>query len=152
MPQYVMPIEDRSVWDTLSSFEQGYIECALFCGVERKEGDPLADVDKRYDAAFDEITAETFAEMRADCRKFIGMACNLLLQAHTKVENGIAYDAARAGNDFWYTRNGHGVGFWDRVCLTKDCDLGDRLTAIAKQFGEYSLFTADDGTVYGVRG
>lgn len=153
MPQYIMPIDDRTVWDTLSPFEQGYIECALFCGVERKEGDPLADVDKRYDAAFDDIAPETLAKMRADCRRFIteAHAGPLLVEAYKRTVDGIAYDAQRAGNDFWYTRNGHGVGFWDRSGLDRD-GLGNKLTEIAQKFGEYSLFTADDGTVYGVRG
>src|SRR5688572_868278 len=143
MPQYIMPIEDRAVWDTLSPFEQGYIECALFCGVERKEGDPLADSDKRDDAAFDDITPETLAKMLADCAKFINMAGALLAEATTKVERGIAYDQTYAGHDFWYTRNGHGVGFWDRECLTKGTDLGARLTNIAKLFGQYDLMTGD---------
>lgn len=149
MPQYVMPITDRTVWDTLSPFEQGYVECALFCGVERKEGDPLADSDKRYDAAFDDIASGTLADMRRDCAEFVDKAGALLIEANTKVERGNAYDQTYAGHDFWYTRNGHGVGFWDRECLTKGTDLGERLSNIAREFGEYNLFTADDDSVYG---
>lgn len=151
MPQYVMPLTDHDAWNALSPFEKGYVECALFCGVERKEGDPLADSDKRYDAAFDEIDADTLAKMRKDCARFQRDARVLLADAYNRSDKYGPYDEVRAGHDFWYTRNGHGVGFWDRCCLNAS-GLGDRLSGVAKTFGEYSLFTADDDTVFGMEG
>jgi hypothetical protein len=52
--------------------------------------------------------------------------------------------AARAGHDFWLTRNGHGAGFWDRGLG----DLGERLSKAAKVYGEVYLYPGDDGKVY----
>ena len=47
-------------------------------------------------------------------------------------------------HDFWLTRNGHGVGFWDRG-LGK---LGDLLTDAAKTYGSADLYIGDDGLIY----
>jgi hypothetical protein len=33
------------------------------------------------------------------------------------------YDPEQAGCDYWFTRNGHGVGFWDRDALDDQKDL-----------------------------
>ena len=48
-------------------------------------------------------------------------------------------------HDFWYTRNGHGTGFWD-------CDyeegVGKVLTDIAKSFREVYTFEGDDHLLY----
>lgn len=43
------------------------------------------------------------------------------------------------GHDFWMTRNGHGVGFWDRGLG----DEGDALSEIAREFGEAHVWFAD---------
>lgn len=48
------------------------------------------------------------------------------------------------GHDLLLTRNGHGVGFWDRG-LGKP---GDELTEICKEFGEKDAYVGDDGLVY----
>ena len=50
-----------------------------------------------------------------------------------------------AGHDFALTRNGHGVGFWDRGLGA----VGDALADVAKLHGEqYLLQDTDDGTFY----
>ncbi len=52
--------------------------------------------------------------------------------------------AAMVGYDFYMTRNGHGVGFWDRGLG----ETGDWLTAMCKPFGEASVYVGDDGNLY----
>ena len=54
-----------------------------------------------------------------------------------------AYDESRAGNDYWYTRNGHGTGFWDRGLG----ELGDKLAA-ACRYREVNMVRGDDGLIY----
>lgn len=49
-------------------------------------------------------------------------------------------DAGQFAHDFWLTRNGHGAGFWDRGLG----DLGDKLTKLAKTFGECNLWVNDE--------
>jgi hypothetical protein len=45
-----------------------------------------------------------------------------------------SYPAENAGHDLWYTRNGHGVGFWEADHCSKE--EGERLTAAAHKLGE----------------
>jgi hypothetical protein len=64
---------------------------------------------------------------------------------------GIVIDALsleqqeQAGRDLWFTRQGHGTGFWDRdedtYAISEHCPLGgelirDRLDMIARGMGE----------------
>lgn len=51
------------------------------------------------------------------------------------------------GHDLWLTRNGHGVGFWDRNMGR----VGERLTALCghgKAFGPVDAYVGDDELVY----
>ena len=54
------------------------------------------------------------------------------------------YDMRRAGHDFWFTRNGHGVGYWDRELG----DVGDALDKAAKKAGGRDAYAGDDGKLY----
>ncbi|MEK6828593.1 MAG: hypothetical protein AABY15_00565 [Nanoarchaeota archaeon] len=53
-------------------------------------------------------------------------------------------DPAQVGHDLWLTRNGHGAGFWDRGLG----EVGDQLTAIAKEMGTKTLYRGDDGQIH----
>lgn len=79
----------------------------------------------------------------ADCAKF--QADNAALLARAKYPQKDSTDMARAGNDFWMTRNRHGAGFWDGGLPD---DLGNALTKAAKTYGEMSLYIGDDGKIY----
>lgn len=51
---------------------------------------------------------------------------------------------AMVGHDFYMTRNGHGVGFWDR-------GLGERghwLSKMSESYGDQCAYIGDDGLVY----
>ena len=49
-----------------------------------------------------DLTDATIRQAVDDCRKFYN------------VYHEVIPDAVKAGHDFWFTRCGHGVGFWDR--------------------------------------
>ena len=51
------------------------------------------------------------------------------------------YDWAQVGHDLWFTRNGHGTGFWDRDLG----DLGEALSDIARDMGETYAYINDSG-------
>ena len=53
-------------------------------------------------------------------------------------------DAEQAGHDFLLTRDGHGVGFWDRGLG----EVGDRLTRACGSYGASDAYVGDDGKVY----
>lgn len=111
----------------LDSFTQGYIMAALFSSTD-EFGEPL---DGAY--TVNDLAPGTLERMREDCRKF--QAAN---------EPYIREDLERAGIDFWFTRNGHGAGFWDGDWP----QTGALLTDQAHAFGQTHLFVGDNGLIY----
>lgn len=108
-------------------FFRAYVICALWSSIG-DNGEPL---DNRFTA--EDISAETYAEMRADCADFLMWTKQLLGE----------WSATEAGHDFWLTRNGHGTGFWDRGKAN-----GDALTELSEIYGQYDLYIGDDGLIY----
>jgi len=111
----------------LDSFTRAYIKAALWSSVDDK-GLPM---DDSYD--LDDISPETLGAMIEDCRVFQEANADDL------------QDPEQDGHDFWLTRNGHGVGFWDRGYGER----GQRLTAACRPYGEVDLYIGDDGKVHG---
>lgn len=107
----------------MNDFLHGYLDAIDF----------TADSDIR-DA---ELAPEAKARAETDCDAFRDQAGDLLADA----------DSHDAGADFWFTRNGHGTGFWDREDAYGK-DNAARLTDIAHQFGEIEPYLGDDGLVY----
>ena len=106
------------------------------------DGSPLDDTHGP-----DDISPTCLASMRETCTDFIaGNAADLSGYAD-RMKNTEWSPSARAGHDFWLTRNGHGAGFWDRGLGA----LGDRLTAAAEVYSSVDLYVGDDGLVYGDR-
>lgn len=112
----------------MNQFELQYITTALWSSVD-DDGTPL---DYNYD--IDDLAPETKKQMIEDCREFVAKS------------NGLFGDqVVAAAHDFWLTRNGHGVGFWDgdweksiAISLVKLCD----------EFGEVHLYVGDDNKIY----
>lgn len=127
----------------IDDFQRGYFTCALWASLD-EEGDPLDDW-----ASFEDIDADTFAQMKADCEDFISLARHDLEVYHVGLPER---PADHAGHDFWLTRNGHGAGFWDRY-YGRDDELVatlSRLTDKSQAYGGFDLYVGDDGKVYGV--
>lgn len=53
----------------------------------------------------------------------------------------------QVGHDFLLTRNGAGVGFWDRQELY-DGGLGEALSESSRSFGTADFYIGDDGKIY----
>lgn len=121
--------EGSATFSTLTEFQQGYVEAMFF----------TADEELR-DVTFADLSDEALAKVRGDCARFVTAARDLLNEAYSDT-----YDIMQAGRDFWFNRNGHGVGFWDRD-LPKP--LGDKLSKVAHASGECSLYMGDDGKLY----
>lgn len=112
----------------LDPFTHAYIECALWSSIDDNDH-PL---DKNHTA--DDLAPEARASIIADCAAF-----------QADHEDDIADDPARAGHDFWLTRNGHGAGFWDGDWPDA---VGRRLTKAAEDLGKVDLYVGDDGQVH----
>ena len=116
----------------MDAFCTAYVEAALWSSTDNSNeqgGDPL---DQNY--SVEDISPETMKQMHADCASF-----------QEKAWDDISDDVEGAGHDFWLTRNGHGAGFWDGDWPE---EIGERLTALSKEYGEVDLYVGDDGKVH----
>lgn len=145
----------RLSWDDLDAFTQGYIECIFFtegspafmahewesdeCKEAQEQG--TADGTIPGDVGFASLSPRALASCIKDCADFQRENAALLAQAYGHgfparvIGDGTLpdshrpaweYDEAAAGRDFLYTRNGHGVGFWDRDLGKVGDDLADK--------------------------
>ena len=116
----------EKIIDTVSL---AYIEAAAFT-------DFGADSDIPSDADF---APEAVTAARQACADFLRDNEPLALQY---VNAGKTWDAF--GHDLWFTRNRHGVGFWDRGLG----DIGEALTEAAHKTGETWTYQGDECLVY----
>lgn len=144
-------------WDDLDSFTQGYIEALFFTSEEQlcEESDGarhmpdvavnLATMESHFvggdSFGFADLAPSALADIIADCEAFQRDHAALLQLAYAR-----DYDAEQAGRDYWFTRNGHGVGFWDRDALEQG-DLGKRLSAACRR-DKIDAYLGDNGKVY----
>jgi hypothetical protein len=111
----------------LQDMAAAYIEAAYF--TDQEEG---ADA---------EFTREFEAAAYDACANFEN-ACNLL-----EIDLRASYpDPTQLGHDLWYTRNDHGVGFWDRAELG-EC-IGQALTNAAQTWPEVDTIVDEDGKIH----
>jgi hypothetical protein len=135
--ELVLDANVKPAWPDLPEFERGYFTCIFFMSDNDVGSGEYSNAEYRYQ----ELHPANFTDQMEDCRLFQEKAKDLLEQAYE--HHG--YDADRAGNDFAYTRNGAGVGFWDRKEILGK-GLGRRLTDIAEKFIEVSASFNEEGT------
>jgi len=172
MPQFILDMgspEGARTFGTLDSFARGYLEAAFFTETNEmydsaeweseqaqddiREGRCGGDIPR--DSSVAELAPESLASAIADCAAFQSANAELLELAYAR-----DYEPEQAGRKFWFTRNGHGVGYWDRPQLDyrhaaetveslKSRDtLGDKLSAAARNAGSRELYRGDDGQIY----
>jgi len=133
------------------AFVRGYLECMLFTctdGSDESGGEPL---DLNYEVS--DVSEEALKAVNRDCRRFIRANADDLGTIwdwlHDQCTDKVSHCAdMRAGELFWYTRNGHGIGFWD--CYGADGVVQaacERLTDACKRFGELYPGVTDDGEI-----
>lgn len=128
----------------MDSMTRGYLTCALWSSNDESTpsgGEPL---DSTY--GLDDIAPASVAKAMADCAEFLRKISPEDRDAYEQNTDrpGEWSGAEHMGHDFWLTRNGHGAGFWDRGLG----ELGERLTKVAKTFGETDMYVGDDKVVY----
>lgn len=135
--KYIMENEGVQGALTLNSdFVKGYIEAMIFTGID--VDDPSGEGSSDFD--IDNFSDEAKNTIVHDCSDFVTSNSDTLNAAYQTGE----YDEAQAGRDFWFTRNGHGVGFWDRGLG----QIGKILTDASKVYREQNAYVGDDGQIY----
>lgn len=111
------------------AFTRAYIHAAAFTTDTRSpQGEyPMPELT--------DFASDFLAYAAQDCERFLD-----LLQGTERA--AVESDLEHAGRDFWYTRNGHGCGFWDGDWPKA---IGKRLTELSKKFGEYHGEVFADG-------
>ena len=142
MPEFILGLGTPDAglrYAKLSPFIQGYIEALFFTEASSSDDGDLVD------ATVHDLAPGTWDHIIADCDAFQHTARFDLAAAYLT-----NYEPDQAGRDFWYTRNGHGVGFWARDVLSTN-GLGDALTKLCgwrAAFPEVSIYRGDDGQIY----
>jgi hypothetical protein len=105
-------------------FIRDYVEAALWAEDDESEAWAAADVSEQAEERFERDAGTFYDANQDDCD---------------------AYErrGQSAGHDFWFTRRGHGVGFWE-----VDTPEAERLDAAAKAAGDCELYIGDDGMIY----
>jgi hypothetical protein len=125
------PREDMD-FDT---FVDSYMQAALFSTTDESTPDGGVPLDRNYSVK--DISEETQALMCKECWFFF---------RDNREDLMCQDDPGQAGHDFWMTRNGHGVGFWETPDWPKE--IGQRLTKAARKVGECWLYVGDDKKIY----
>jgi hypothetical protein len=142
MPRFILDLgtpEAGLRYARLDPFIQGYIQAMFFTDTGTRDDEE----NGLENAAVSELSPESWESIIADCTEFQNDAASLLACAYEKS----GYDPERAGKDFWYTRNGHGVGFWDRGLG----DVGDQLSALCgfgTKFRECYVYRGNDQQIH----
>ncbi len=127
----------------LDDFTKAYIEAALWSSNDESTPSGGVPLDRNY--SVDDIAPETLARMVADCAKFQAdnaewISSEYCLTRQTPDE--------QAGHDFWLTRNGHGVGFWETSDWAQPAST--KLDEASTAFGAVDLYVGDDGKIHGL--
>ncbi len=114
-------------------FLQGYLDAALFTTDEHPPSGADYVTSGRASEMFPALPDWFIEQARKDCAKFAEANAELLRQAGDMNQNGV---------DFWFTRNHHGAGYWDRGYPD---EVAQPLTKAAHKFGECDLCRSDIG-------
>jgi hypothetical protein len=111
-----------------------YLICALWAETDESNdqgGDPL---DENY--GIEDFAPEAVEQAERDCMKFLLEHSELISGRYTQ-----------AGYDFWFTRRGHGSGFWD-VGRPWGKAQGRLLSDAAQKYQEVNVVVGDDNKLY----
>lgn len=128
-------------YDKLSLFAQGYVEAMFFTN-----GDTGDDDENRLNnLGVHKLTAAACADIAETCDAFLARPG--VRQMLDKAAELTSYSEEQAGRDFWFTRQGHGTGFWARSEDELPSMLGELLADIARGFGEAEVYVKKGGWI-----
>lgn len=143
MPEFILDHgspDGAKQYKSLDYFTQGYVEAMFFTNTGTGDDEDLEH------ATFADLAPETLRDIIADCAAWQKTNATLLsaaMRSPSYDHEDDGYGSKQAGRDYWFSRNGHGVGFWDRGLGA----IGDDLHA-ACQYKNKDLYRGDDGAVY----
>lgn len=116
---------------TIAAVYDAYTVAVLFSELDEND-EPL---DANYN------TGDLADEAKQRAMKDVVDFLELLEREHIDWEK--YGSTTKLGMDFWFTRNGYGVGFWDRDWR----EIGDTLTVLCKSYGECYAYVTNNGEI-----
>jgi hypothetical protein len=139
--QQIYPKLQIELTEINDDFVDAYITAALMYSTDDSDednGDEVALFDN-YD--FDDIAPEAMERIVKDCRDFLTQYGHLI-----NSKNCIEGEEFQlAGYDFFHTRTGSGVGFWDGDWEEPEATA---LTKACQKFGHVDFYVGDDKKIY----
>lgn len=133
MPQFELntPAKGHPFY-SLDSFAKGYVEAMFFTNGDT--GDERENL--LNDLGVERLTHKSIASIKRDCDAFLAYKMPDGASVREWL-NRVAYvfEDDQAGRNFWFTRQGHGVGFWSRNELD-NAGIGEALSKAARSLGE----------------
>ena len=130
---------------TFDDFTLAFLEAALWSSID-DAGEPLDNENSIAD-----IDPSSLARMAEECKRFQASAewqAAVAAEDDPRTAHRRGYGCTleqSAGADFWFTRCGHGAGFWDGDWQEPHAAA---LDALSKQFGNVDLYIGDDAKIY----
>lgn len=114
MPEFILnkPRRATHAYYGLNNFAKGYVEAMFFTNGDT--GDDREHLLNQF--GVERLTRASVKAIADDCQKFWSANKRLLTLAN--IDAGMEWE--QLGRDFWFTRQGHGVGFNDRPQLAVD--------------------------------
>lgn len=154
MPEYQVQFAPRQRGGKPDDFTIAYLEAAEWTDVNQEAREYEDDESYPRTKAGEPVkvrgwSRDAKAQAMAECEAFQqDNAADLAIVYAATHRNGRAYDESSAGHDYWLTRNGHGVGFWDRFERdTPAYDAAERLSA-ACRYQSRDVYVGDNGWLY----
>lgn len=130
-----MTTTTKPLFTDLDAFVRGYLEAAFFTNDDNAPGGCDYRDTGRVSVMYDKLAPEVLTQAQRECEAF--QCANSVALSH-------AGDDEQNGRDFWFTRCGHGAGFWDRGYEA----IGDELTEQSRKAGNRDLYEGDDKQLY----
>lgn len=134
MPQFELNTPWRKhAYDDLDELARGYVEAMFFTnGDTADERENLLN-----ELGVQKLTRASVKRIKRDCNKFTGIIMPDGCFVRQWLDRFPKYSDEQAGRDLWFTRQGHGVGFWERQELG---EAGDALSDAARTLGEHYVY------------
>lgn len=143
MPEFILEGHREPAFTELDDFTQGFIEALFFTecepGTNAETHDPETQSSLHGECGFLDLAPEALDKIKRECEAF-----QRLYKAYLEDAYATGYEPIQAGRDFWFSNQGHGVGYWDRDLG----ELGEQLHDFAKRVREPYVYLGDDGKVY----
>ena len=154
-------LNENSIQFNLNEILRGYIECALWTEEERLNDESTFDIDYEDYNDMDEIEKIIALKGKFDSKTFDSFISDDIdndskIDSYLDIKKFIEYAGEQAVKeaidkngefqlwmDIWFSRNGHGSGFFDH-----DYDNEEKLTNAADKLKQKNLVIGDDNKLY----